>query len=428
MTGAVTDHDGHEGCGQRLPHAPHIAYLDCFSGIAGDMLLAALLDAGLPLATLNEQLALLPISGYQLLTARTQESGIAALRLTVRETAATDSDQPHHQPHRSWLEIDAMLAASRLADPTKSKARRIFAALATAEGKVHGRPREEIHFHEVGAVDAVVDIVGAVIGLAHLGIERLVCSPLPMPSGWVSCAHGSLPLPAPAVLELLAGAPTYGVELAQELVTPTGAAIVKGLAADFGPMPPMTIEKTGYGAGSRPRADGRPNLLRLVLGQSHLPAEAQSVEVIETHLDDWAGEGFPYLCEQLFARQALDVALVPILMKKGRPGFLLRVLADPAHALALKQCILSETTAIGLRCHREERWTLPRRAGTVSTEWGEIAVKKVVTPAGPVLYPEYESCREAAIRCRVPLARIHAAVAALPLERFRARNDGNADG
>ena len=204
-----------------------------------------------------------------------------------------------------------------------------------------------------------------------------------------------------------------------ELVTPTGAAIVKALASEFGPLPPMTISAIGYGAGGKERPDGRPNLLRLLIGRERPAAEAQEIEVIETQLDDWSAEGFPHLCEQLFARRALDLSLTPLLMKKGRPGYLLRVLADPAHAYALKECLLSETTAIGLRFRREQRLTLPRQAGLVDTPWGEIAVKKVETPRGPVLYPEYESCRSAARRHLIPLLRIHTEVAALPTNRFR---------
>lgn len=389
---------------------PQIAYLDCFSGISGDMLLGALLDAGLPVETLNEQLALLPLSGYELAVEERKNGAIRAKQVVVAVT--------EQQPHRTWPQIRAMIEESTLAAGVKKKALAVFAALAEAEGKVHGVAPEAVHFHEVGAADSIVDIVGAAIGLEYLGITRLVCAPLPMGRGWVECAHGRLPLPGPAVVELLKGVPSYGVELEQELVTPTGAAIAKALCREFGPMPPMTISAVGYGSGSQQLANGQPNLLRLILGQGLDVQEAQTIEVIETHLDDWSPEGFPYLCERLFGLHALDVALAQIQMKKGRPGFLLTVLADPAHALNIKQCILSETTAIGLRFHTAQRLTLPRQLGTVATPWGEIGVKRVETPAGVVLYPEYESCRAAAEKNNVPLKRIYAQISGLAPEAF----------
>jgi uncharacterized protein (TIGR00299 family) protein len=389
---------------------PQIAYLDCFSGIAGDMLLGALIDAGLPVETLSGQLRLLPLSGYEIRVEERKKGGIRAKQVVVAVT--------EEQPHRTWPQIRAMIEESTLAAGVKAKAVAVFHALAEAEGRVHGVAPEEVHFHEVGAADSIVDIVGTAIGLEHLGITRLAGSPLPMGRGWVECAHGRLPLPGPAVVELLKGVPSYGVDLEQELVTPTGAAIVKALCRAFGPTPPMTISAVGYGSGSQQLANGQPNLLRLILGQGLDVQEAQTIEVIETHLDDWAPEGFPYLCEQLFSLKALDVALAPIQMKKGRPGFLLTVLSDPAHALSIKQCILSETTAIGLRFHTAQRLTLPRQIGTVQTPWGAIGVKRVETPSGVVLYPEYESCRAAAEKHNVPLKQLYAHISGLAAEAF----------
>ena len=380
-----------------------IAYLDCFSGISGDMFLGALLDAGLPLTELQSQLSLLGLDGYTLTVGKKSCGAIAATTLAVQ------SAESH--PHRTLADIRRLITASRLAEPVKETALAIFALLAEAEAKVHGKPVETVHFHEVGGIDSIVDIVGAAIGLEALKITRLHCAPLPMPRGWVQCAHGLLPLPAPAVCELLQGVPTYGVELSQELVTPTGAAIVKALATGYGPMPPMTMTGVGYGAGSQELANGQPNLLRLVLGTARTAVEAQEVEVVETHLDDWSPETFPYLSERLFALGALDVALIPIQMKKGRPGFLLRVICDRAASLAIKECILSETTAIGLRFRTEQRWTLPREIGTVPTRWGEVKVKKVTTPAGEVFTPEYEDCRRVAIAHNVSLKAVYAEVA-----------------
>ncbi|MBU2538642.1 MAG: nickel pincer cofactor biosynthesis protein LarC [Proteobacteria bacterium] len=388
-----------------------IGYIDCFSGISGDMFLGALLDAGLSLDELRGQLALLEIDGYTLSVEKKSCGAIAATALMV-ETA-------EKHPHRSWGDIRQLITASKLAEPVKETALSIFSLLAEAEAEVHGRSVDTVHFHEVGAIDSIIDIVGAAIGLAALNISSLQCAPLPMPRGWVHCAHGLLPLPAPAVCELLQGVPTYGVDLSQELVTPTGAAIVKGLAATYGPMPPMTMTSVGYGAGSQDLANGQPNLLRLVIGTPQVSVEAQTVEVIETHLDDWSPETFPYLCERLLALGALDVALIPIQMKKGRPGFLLRVICDQAAALPAKECILSETTAIGLRFRTEQRWTLPRESGTVPTCWGEVKVKKITTPTGETLTPEYEDCRRVAIAHGVPIKAVYAEVARAGSKEFK---------
>ena len=388
-----------------------IAYADCFSGISGDMFLAALLDAGLAVDTLQEQLAGLDLPGWELECSRHTCQGIAAARVGISVRGA--------QHHRSWRTIRKILEQSHLADATRQRALKIFTTLAQAEARIHGCAPEDVHFHEVGGIDAIIDIVGAAIGLETLKIGRLICSPLPMPRGWVRCEHGLLPLPAPAVCEILQNAPVYGVDLETELVTPTGAAIAMAMNNGFGQFPSMTIRKVGHGAGSKMLANGQPNLLRLVIGEAHRPDESQVVEIIETNMDDWSPEGFPYLNEKLFALKALDVSLTPMQMKKGRPGFLLRVICDPAHALALKQCIFSETTSIGLRSRREQRWTLPRLAGTVNTCWGEIAVKKVETPTGPALYPEYEDCRRVAGERQIPLKKVYQEISRRTPDEFR---------
>ena len=382
-----------------------IAYADCFSGISGDMFLAALLDAGLPETVLQEQLALLQLALPSMTMTTVRDGALRATRLTVTPEA--------DQPHRSWATIRQIIQASNLAPRIQEKAQAIFAVLAEAEARVHGCPADAVHFHEIGGLDALVDIVGAAIGLDYLGINRLVASPLPMPRGWVTCAHGTLPLPPPAVLEILHHTPVYGVELAEELVTPTGAAILKAAAITFGPMPAMILRKVGYGAGGHNRADGRPNLLRLVIGEDTTGCEAQTVQVVETNLDDWSPEGFPYLTEQLFTLGALDVVLIPIQMKKGRPGFLLQVLTDEAHSLAIKRCLLTETTAIGLRFRTEQRLTLPRALISVVTPWGVMQAKRVETPGGPVVTPEYEECRRVANEHGLPLRQVYAEVACL---------------
>ena len=386
-----------------------IAYADCFSGISGDMFLGALLDAGLDEEVLRAELAKLAIDNYTLNIRRETVSGIASTRFEVLFT--------DEQPGRSWRTIKQLILDSSLNKEIQEKALAVFSLLAEAEARIHGCSPEEVHFHEIGSVDSIVDIVGAAIGMTHLHIEHLIASPLPMPRGWIQCAHGNLPLPAPAVCEILQGIEVYGIDTDRELVTPTGAALIKGLSRSCGHFPRMVIERTGYGAGSHKRTD-RPNLFRLVLGRAADVSEAQTIEVIETNLDDWSPEGFPYLMERLFNGGALDVSLVPIQMKKGRPGFLLRVIADPAHGHAIKRIIFSETTAIGLRFRTEHRMTLPRKTGTVQTLWGPVAVKKVETPRGPVLYPEYEACRETAEQNKLSLQEVYTAIACQTVENF----------
>lgn len=379
------------------------AYLDCFSGISGDMLLGALLDAGLPAASLTGSLDRLAVSGYRLEIAPAAGSPLKATRVRVVV------EEP--QPHRHLPDIENILTASGLDQSVRAKAREIFHLLAQAEAAVHGCGVNEVHFHEVGGLDAIVDVVGAVSGFHLLGIADIDASPLPMPRGWVRCAHGDLPVPAPAVCELLRGVPVYGEAVEQELVTPTGAAIVRVLAGRFGPMPPMRITGIGYGAGSRARTDGRPNLLRLITGERFAPEEAQTVEVIETGLDDWSPETWPHVAEELLAGGALDVALVPIQMKKGRPGFLLRIICDPAAAETVKNIVFRETSAIGLRYHSEQRRTLPREAVTLQTKWGPVLAKKILTPDGPVIRPEYEECRRLARENGIPLRTVYEEVA-----------------
>ncbi len=379
------------------------AYLDCFSGISGDMLLAALLHAGLEKEILLNELSKIQGIDFQLTVEDQLRSGIGCKQVCILS--------PSQQEFRHLGNILDLLEESDLSPKIVKKASQLFTHLAEAEAKVHQTTLDKIHFHEVGAIDTIVDIVGALIGLMHLGINKVICSPLPMGRGFVRCAHGNLPLPAPAVCELLDGVPVYGVEQDKELVTPTGAVLAVGLADEFGNMPAMTVKNIGYGAGSHTLNNKQPNLLRLIIGESHIAQQESSmVEIIETNLDDWNSEGFPYLCELLFKQGALDVSLSPLIMKKGRPGQLLRVIANPAHALELKQTILSETTAIGLRFRKEERMTLEREAILVSTPWGEIVAKKVQTPKGTVIYPEYEACRKIAEEKAIPLARVYRAV------------------
>ncbi|MFH1217092.1 MAG: nickel pincer cofactor biosynthesis protein LarC [Pseudomonadota bacterium] len=389
-----------------------IAYTDTFSGISGDMFLGALIDAGLPFDKLKNELAALPLDGYRITADKTAENGLSATRINISVN--------HDLHHRSWRTIRKLLEESGLGERIREKALDIFSKLAEAEAKVHGCAPDEVHFHEVGGVDSIIDITGAAIGIDYFGIDHLISSPLPLSHGWVQCAHGRLPLPAPAVCELVKEMDVYGVDLKQELVTPTGAAIMKSCCRGFGPFPPMRIMQVGYGAGMRKIDDGRPNLLRLVIGESFAAKEAQEVEVIETHLDDWQPEGYPYLSELLFAKGALDAAIIPIQMKKGRPGFLLRVVAEPALSWELQRIILDETSAIGLRFRKESRWTLPRQSGFIATPLGPVAVKKVTTPSGKeVLYPEYEDCRKVASEKKIPLREIYGMVGGAHPDSFQ---------
>ncbi|MCW5213491.1 nickel pincer cofactor biosynthesis protein LarC [Desulfobulbus sp. TB] len=306
----------------------------------------------------------------------------------------------------AWkFELDPIIAQRSLA---------VFTKLAQAEAHVHRTTPEKIHFHEVGALDAIIDIVGVIAGYYLLGITEIICSSLPIPNGgWVHCQHGDIPLPAPAVCELLKGIPVYGVNLQQELVTPTGAALVAELSSSFETLPPMTLQHIGYGAGTMQRQDGRPNLLRLMIGQRQTVQEVQQVEVIETHLDDWNPEIWPHVAAKLMQEGALDISLIPIQMKKGRPGFLLRLLADPAQALHLKNSILNETSAIGLRFHTVQRMTLPRSSIELTTPWGTVRAKQVTTSQGIRITPEYEDCAKLAEQQDIPLQKIYATVGEL---------------
>lgn len=387
-----------------MPSSTTIAYADCFSGVSGDMFLAALLHAGLDENRLRQELTKLAIADVDLAVTSTTDQAIAARRVTI-STA-------RRQEFRCLADLLQILDASSLSDRVCVTAAAIFTAIATAEAKVHGIAVEQVHFHEIGALDTIIDVVGTVVGFELLGIQRLIASPLPLGRGFVQCAHGRLPLPAPAVCELLRDVPTYGVEIEKELVTPTGAALISQLAAEFGAMPAMTITATGYGAGSHQLPHHQPNLLRLILGTTRSVAEAQIVQVIETNLDDWNPEGFPFLCERLFAAAALDVSLTPLQMKKGRPGYCLQVICQAGHAPALQDLIFTETTAIGLRSRQEQRRTLPRQQITVASPWGEIVAKQVITPHGARIYPEYEACRAVAEQHGIPLPEVYRAVLA----------------
>ena len=416
-----------------------IAYLDAFSGISGDMTVGAFLDLGMPLGILEFGLNALDVQGYRLDVAPRVRSGIRATKFSV-DLGRPDPGvfvpavTPHahgavrtrtaHGPHRPYREIRALLDRAALSPRVRERAQQVFRALAVAEGKVHGVSPDEVAFHEVGAIDAIVDVVGTALCLEHFGVEELLVSPLPLGSGFVQTQHGTMPVPAPATLELLRGFPVRPEDGAKELVTPTGAAIVAALARPgaAGEIVPGAI---GYGAGERELAD-RPNLLRIVLGERADAPPAPSVAasagpgllhetmmVLEANVDDMNPEFLPAAVEALFAAGARDVTLAPVTMKKGRPGTLLQVIAEPAERERIAGVMLRETSTIGVRTHAVERLVLPREQRTVETPFGAIRVKVVTLPDGSRrAAPEHDDCLRAARAHDVPIANVHAAALA----------------
>jgi len=376
-----------------------IVYVDCFSGISGDMLLGAFIHSGIDQHLLRDELDKLNLGDFDFLVEQKSVQSISACKVTICSE--------RRQELRTLPGLIKILEQSNLSDTITTRSAAVFTALAEAEAKVHDVAVNKIHFHEVGALDTIIDVVGTITALHQMGAKKLISSPLPMGRGFVNCAHGRLPLPAPAVCELLQSIPVYGIEIDQELVTPTGAALVRTLADEFGSMPPMTISTVGYGAGTHLLPNNQPNLLRLITGYAQQVDENQIIEVIETNLDDWNPEIFPFLCDRLFAKGALDVSLTSILMKKGRPGFTLQVICSPAQTLEIKNIILTETSSIGLRFRKEARQTLAREEIILATPWGKIKAKKVQTPSGPVIYPEYEECRKIATEYCIPLQEIY---------------------
>ena len=433
-----------------------IAYLDCFSGISGDMFLGALVDAGVPARLLEETVAGLNI-GARLEISRVNRAGISATKVDVfshgekdlpREVYWQQQEQEHghhheaghqhhrhsdadepvqllehnyakeesalragapapHEPGRGLTEIREIISRATISESAKKTAIAIFEALGAAEAKIHDTAIESIHFHEVGAVDAMVDIVCAAIGADALGVEEIICSPLNVGGGTVQCAHGTLPVPAPATLELLKHAPVYSSGIQAELVTPTGAAIVHQLARRFAPFPAMNIEKTGYGAGSRD-FPGHANVVRLTIGEAEAAVSAggvqETISVLEANLDDLNPQVFGYVMDRLLAEGALDAFATPVQMKKNRPGMLLTVLCHPEDAAKLTQVVFVETSTLGVRRRDENRQVLNRKWVTVLTQWGEVRLKIGSLNGTVTNYaPEYEDCRRIAVEQHVPL-------------------------
>ena len=454
-----------------------IAYLECFSGISGDMFLGALLDAGVPAELFTRTVEALGVDA-RLEISRVDRSGISATKLDViaagekelpreefweKEPKAAHShehehgghthshehghshhlghshshgdshshEHPHshsheHAPghshsHRGLKEIRQIINAAGISQSAKDRAIRIFKALGAAEAKVHNTDVEQIHFHEVGAIDAIVDIVCASVGAEALGVDEWICSPLNVGGGTVVCAHGTFPIPAPATLELLKKAPVYSGEIQKELVTPTGAAIVSVLASRFAQFPTMNTETIGYGAGTR-NFKNFPNVLRLTVGETatlhESPFPVEEITVLEANIDDMSPQVFGYVMEQALSSGALDVFGTSIQMKKSRPGMLLTVLCRTEDSQSLTRLILSETTTLGVRIRRETRAALARRHMSVNTKWGEVRMKLANLNGSISNYaPEYEDCRRIAEQQRVPLKAVIQEAIKIYLER-----------
>jgi len=382
-----------------------IAYFDCFSGISGDMALGALLNLGLDSKILENELSKLDLGGYKLSIGQTSKHGISGTKVHVE---MLDHHDHHHGRHLS--DIFKIIDESGLGDNVKARAKAIFKRLGDAEAKVHSVPVEDVHFHEVGAVDSIVDIVGSAIGISALGIEKVYSSPLPLGSGFARSSHGVIPVPAPATVELLTGVPARQTSVQSELVTPTGAAIISTIASGFGPIPEMVIDKIGYGAGSKD-LDEQPNLLRIIMGREKQEFESDTVKVIETNIDDMSPQVYDLLMDKLFNIGALDVFLTSIIMKKNRPAVKLTVLIESSNLQKACSCILTETTTMGVRIYEAERKKLSREMKEVETEYGKVRVKlgKIGDDVIKIL-PEYDDCKRLAIEKNVPIMLVHHSV------------------
>jgi pyridinium-3,5-bisthiocarboxylic acid mononucleotide nickel chelatase len=417
-----------------------IAYLDCFSGMSGDMFLGALIDAGVSPKLLQGTVAALHL-GARLEISKVNRSGITATKVDVlvhgekelpREEFWAQQEAAHSHTHdhgsghthepvhshsasgpalhshgRALSDIKQIIQNAAISAQAKKTAIDIFEVLGAAEVKIHNMDIESVHFHEVGAVDAMVDIIGAAVGVEALGVDEIICSPLNVGGGTVKCAHGMFPVPTPATVELLQGTPVFSSGIQAELLTPTGAAIVKTLASRFGAFPEMKIEKSGYGAGTRD-FPGHANVVRLTIGEaaSHLPANTnqETISVLEANLDDLNPQVFGYVLDRLLAEGALDVFSMPVQMKKNRPGTLLTILCKPEDAAKLAQIVFTETTTLGVRQRQEQRSTLTRRWVPVATPWGEVRMKIASLNGTVTNYaPEYEDCRSIAEEKHVPL-------------------------
>ena len=405
-----------------------VIYLDCFSGVAGDMLLAALIDAGLPTAELTRALGSLGVD-HDVVTTRVTRAGIAATHVAV-VGRGTESERDHAHPHtpggkhggaghRTLAEINTLIERSALSDRGKTRAQHLFRRLGEAEAAIHDVPLDRVHLHEVGAVDSIIDICGAVFALEWWGTEDIVASPLNVGGGTVRIAHGVFPVPAPATVRLLQGVPVHSTGIQAELVTPTGALLVSDYATSYGPMPAMTLERTGYGAGTKDLGEV-PNVLRVLIGERAATSAAAPGEIvqIECEIDDMSPQVYGPLLDGLLAAGALDVFYTPVQMKKNRPGTLITVLAPPERQERLTAMLFTETTTIGVRHQVMAREVLAREVVTVETPLGAIRFK-VASRAGRVLNvsPEFDDCARLAAEKGLPLKEVHAVAMAAWINR-----------
>ena len=381
-----------------------IAYFDCFSGISGDMCLGALIDAGVSLQEIEDSLRRIKLKGYRLSARRVKRSYFRATRCSVK------TDTPEQgKAGIQWQSIEKMIKRSSLPDPVKQRGLDIFRRLFTAESRVHGQSFKKAHLHEAGGIDSIVDIFGTVLGLSILGIEKIYTSPINLGSGFVETVHGRLPVPCPAVAEILKGIPVYSQESGFELTTPTGAAIIRELSSGTCTLPPMTVEKIGMGAGSK-NPETMPNILRVFVGQGSggmRGADDESITIIETHIDDMNPQIYEYVTERLFKAGALDVFLTHVIMKKGRPGVQITVLCVKEKRNDLMDILLQETSTIGLRFHETSRRVLPRESKTLNTEFGKVRVKRSRLDKHTLKQsPEYEDCKNIARKLNIPLIEV----------------------
>ncbi|MCE1245430.1 MAG: nickel pincer cofactor biosynthesis protein LarC [Firmicutes bacterium] len=378
------------------------AYLDCYSGISGDKFLGAMFDAGLDFDKFSAEIAKLNFSGYELKLEKTKKNGLMGTRFIV--------DAQDEKKHRHLSHINKIIDESTLSDSVKTKSKEAFLVLAQAEAKMHGTSIESVHFHEVGAVDSIIDIVGAFIALEMMGIEEVIASHIHTGKGFVKCMHGLIPVPAPATAEILKGIPSYSADIEGELTTPTGALLVKTMCSRFGSMPDMKVEAIGYGAGYLDFPI--PNLLRIQIGEAveniEGGYETDTVFLLETNIDDQSPEITAFACEKLFEAGALDVYSTPIYMKKGRTGVILSVICTTDKKDILAEEIFRHTNTFGIRISKTERIKLRREILTAETRFGAIGVKRGYNNKGTItLAPEFEHCREAAVRCNVPVVEVY---------------------
>jgi len=389
-----------------------IAYLDCFSGVSGDMLVGSLLDAGLSFEELESIISGLNLDGYTISAKKEERNNIFGTRFHV-------SLKEKHQKARYLKDIKKIITSGDIPLAVSEKCISIFEKLAITEGEIHHISPDELHFHEVGSVDSIIDIVGSVVGIYLLGIEKLFVSRMPIGKGIITSAHGKIPLPSPATIALLKGVPVYDSGQEVEMITPTGAALITSLCSSFGPMPSMIVDRVGYGVGSRTLAD-RPNLLRILIGNDIDKQRSETVVVLESNLDDMSPELLGYLMDRLFDAGAKDVTFSHIQMKKNRPGIQLQVIGQPEDKDMLSNIIFKESTTLGIRFNYSQRSILTRGELMVESPWGKMRVKKVINQGGKTaLFPEYEECRRVAKANNLALRDVYAWAVALSSDHLK---------